>query len=309
MRSIINLLALCTALTALIAAPAGAAGRTPCERAASLAKKSCKLESQADKRLEEGKCLQSTTDAAAVRECLAEARGAAREEREECDDRHEARLEVCDALDEDVYDPDLDPADFVPTINNPFAPFAPGAHWVYEGMTDEGLERIEVDVLFGTRTILGIEATVVQDRAFLNGELIEDTVDWLAQDRDGNVWYLGEVAQNFEDDKLANLDGSWEAGADGAEAGLWMKGAPAVGDVYRQELLLREAEDIGEVLSLTEVVTVAAGSFSNCLQTGDYTPIEPGVLEHKFFAPGVGLVFELKPETGEQIELIEFTLP
>jgi hypothetical protein len=308
MRSIVYILALSTALMGLIAAPAAAGGRTACERTASLAKKSCKLESQADKRLEEGKCLQST-DAAAVRECLDEAKEAAGEERGECGDRHEARLEVCDALEEDVYDPDLVPADFVATITNPFAPFAPGAHWVYEGMTDEGLERIEVDVLFGTRTILGIEATVVQDRAFLNGELIEDTVDWLAQDMDGNVWYLGEVAQNFEDDKLANLDGSWEAGVDGAKAGLWMKGAPAVGDVYRQELLLREAEDIGEVLSLTEEVTVSAGSFSNCLQTGDYTPIEPDVLEHKFFAPGVGLVLEVVPETGEQIELIEFTLP
>ena len=308
MRSILTLLTLSTALAGLIAAPAVAGGKNPCKKTASLALSSCVLESQSDRRLEEGKCLQ-TTDSGAVNECLAEVREAAKEERGECRERREARLEVCDALDEGVYDPVLDPADFVPIITNPFAPFAPGSHWVYEGMTDEGLERVEVDVLWGTRTILGIEATVVQDRVFLDGELIEDTLDWVAQDADGNVWYLGEIAQNFEDGMLADLEGSWEAGVDGAKPGFWMKGDPAVGDIYRQEFLLREAEDIGEVLSLSEAVTVPAGSFTGCLQTKDYTPIEPEVFEHKFYAPGVGLVLEVNPETGEQLELIEFALP
>ena len=88
-----------------------------------------------------------------------------------------------------------------------------------------------------------------------------------------------------------------------------MKGSPAVGDVYRQELLLREAEDIGEVLSLSEEVSVPAGSFTDCLQTRDDTPIEPEVFEHKFYAPGVGAVLEVNPETGEKLELIEFVLP
>ena len=134
-------------------------------------------------------------------------------------------------------------------------------------------------------------------------------MDWLAQDVDGNVWYLGEVAQNFENGKFANLDGSWEAGVDGAKPGFWMKGDPAVGDVYRQELLLREAEDVGAVLSLSETVTVSAGSFAHCLQTRDATPLEPGVFGHNFYAPGVGLVLEVNPETGEQLELVEFSLP
>lgn len=308
MRSIVTFLTLGTALAGLVASPAVAGGRSACEQTARMARKSCKLETRADRRLEEGKCLQKT-DARTVAQCRAEVREAEREAREECSDRYEARLEVCDALGENVYDPVLESADFVPAIDNPFAPYAPGAHWVYEGMTEEGLERIEVDVLWGTRSIFGIEATEVQDRVFLNGELIEDTVDWLAQDVDGNVWYLGEVAQNFEGDKLANLDGSWETGFDGAKAGFWMKGAPTAGDVYRQEFQLREAEDIGEVLSLSEAVAVPAGSFTDCLQTKDYSPLEPDVVEHKFFAPGVGLVLEVNPETGEQIELIEFALP
>jgi hypothetical protein len=308
MRSIVYALTMSTALAGLIAMPAPAGGKTACKKTASLAKKSCKLESYAEKRLEEGKCLQSRYGDV-VSECLAEARDAAREELEECRARFPARLEVCGALEEDVYDPVLDPADFVETITNPFAPYAPGSHWAYEGMTEEGLERVEVDVLSDTRTILGIEATVVRDRVFLEGELVEDTVDWLAQDVGGNVWYLGEIAQNFEDGRLVDLDGSWETGEDGGKPGFWMKGYPEVGDVYRQEFLLREAEDIGEVLSLSEVVTVPVGTFTDCLQTRDSTPIEPDVFEHKFYAPGVGLLLEVNPETGEQLELVEFWLP
>jgi hypothetical protein len=308
MQSILFHLAVSAAAIALFAIPAGAGAKTACKQTAAMAVKSCRLESQSEKRLADGKCLQNT-DVAAVRDCQSEAKQAAKEEREDCADRHEARLGVCDDLDEDVYVPLLDPADFVPTITNPFAPFSPGRRWVYEGMTAEGLERIEIEVLAETRTILGIEATVVQDRAFLDGELIEDTVDWLAQDVDGNVWYLGEVAQNFEDGKLTDLEGSWEAGVDGAKPGFWMKGNPAVGDIYRQEFLLREAEDIAEVLSLSGSVTVPAGSFTNCLQTKEDSPIEPDVFEHKLFASGVGLVLETNPETGEQLELIEFTIP
>lgn len=308
MRSILLPTSACLAALALLATPPVADARTVCKQTASLAVKSCRLESQSDRRLEEGKCLQSD-DANAVRDCQSEAKQAAKEEREDCADRHEARLDVCDDLDEDVYDPVLDPADFVATITNPFAPFSPGRHWVYEGMTAEGFERVEVEVLSETRAILGIEATVVRDRAFLDGELIEDTVDWLAQDVDGNVWYLGEVAQNFEDGKLVDLEGSWEAGVDGAKPGFWMKGSPAVGDLYRQEFLLREAEDVAEVVSLSESVTVPAGSFSGCLQTRDYTPLEPDTFERKFYASGVGLLLEVNPETGERLELVEFTVP
>jgi hypothetical protein len=307
MRSSLFRLALCAAVSAALPVPAGAA-KSACERTASFAKKSCRLEADSDRNLEEGKCLQ-TEDSAAAKACRSEAKAAAKEERGECTDQNEARRDLCDALDEDVYSPVLDPADFVATIDNPYAPFAPGNEWVYEKDGQEGLERVEVEVLEETKTILGIEATVVQDREFQDGVLVEDTQDWLAQDMDGNVWYLGELSLSFEGGVLAGLGGSWEAGVDGAKPGLWMKGAPAVGDFYRQEFLLGEAEDAVEVLSLSEAVSVPEGDFTDCLQTRDFTPLEPDGAEHKFYAAGVGLVLELDLESGERLELIERTVP
>jgi hypothetical protein len=304
-----KLLVLVTAFLSLAAAPAAAA-KAACPRVAALVKKSCDLEVKSDSRLEEGKCL-NAGDRDAVKACQAEVKAAAREEKGDCADQLEARRDLCEALDEDVYDPVLDPADFVAAIDNPYAPFGVGRTWVYEKTTDEGVERVEIEVLDETKTILGIEATVVKDTVFLDGERVEDTRDWLAQDMDGNVWYLGELALNYEDGELADIEGSWEAGVDGAKPGLWMKADPMVGDVYRQELKLGEAEDAGEVLSLTAEVTLAEfpSPFSGCLQTADFTPVEPDALEHKLYAPGVGLVLELDPESGERLELIEYTVP
>jgi hypothetical protein len=282
--------------------------KNACEKTARLARGSCRSASSADLELETGKCVQSLQNGE-LRECKADALDAFREGNGECREQQEARIDLCRALDEGLYAPELDPADFVATIDNPFAPFGPGAHWVYEKEGEDGLERIEVDVLAETKTILGITATVVRDREFLDGELIEDTRDWLAQDSDGNVWYLGELSYEVEDGVIVSLSGSWEAGVDGAQPGLWMKADPQVGDVYRQELLLGEAEDYAEVLSLTDSQTVPAGSFTNCLRTRDASPLEPGNEENKVYAPGVGLVVEIDPESGERAELIEFDLP
>ena len=283
-------------------------GGSACLRTARLARGACKAESGAELGLETGKCLQSR-DRGEVRECRADALESFRETNGECREQHEARVDLCKALGENVYDPELDPADFVPTIDNPFAPFAPGARWVYEKETDEGLERIEVEVLDETKEILGITATVVRDREFLDGELIEDTRDWLAQDADGNVWYLGELSYELEDGVIVSLEGSWEAGVGGAKPGLWMKSDPQVGDVYRQEFLLGEAEDFAEVLSLNDTQTVPVGTFTGCLRTRDASPLEPDNEENKVYAPGVGLIVEIDPESGERAELVEYELP
>jgi hypothetical protein len=303
-----KLVVLAAAALGLLALPVAAGAKNPCGKTAGLAKKSCELEVKSDRSLEEGKCLQSA-DTAAAKACQAEAKAAAKEEKEECGDQLDARRDLCERLDEEVYAPVLDPADFVAVIDNPYAPFAVGRTWVYEKEGKEGLERVEIEVLDETRTILGIEARVVRDREFLDSELVEDTEDWLAQDADGNVWYLGELSLEYEDGQLVGVEGSWEAGVDGAKPGLWMKAEPMVGDVYRQEFLLGEAEDAAEVLSLSEPVEVPAGSFPNCLQTADFTPLEPDALEHKFYAPGIGLVLEVDVESGERLELIEFSEP
>ncbi|HUU85406.1 MAG TPA: hypothetical protein VM243_18050 [Phycisphaerae bacterium] len=198
--------------------------------------------------------------------------------------------------------PQVDPADFVAVVDNPFFPLTPGTMRVYEGEKPDGLERVEVLVTDDTREILGVTCTVVRDTVALDGETIEDTFDWYAQDRDGNVWYFGEDSRELEDGQVVSTEGSWEGGVDGAQPGIVMPADPQIGDVFQQETAPGVAEDRGEVVSLTESVTVPFGSFDDCLQTRDFTPLDPGVNEFKFFCPGVGEV--LTREEEADVELI-----
>ena len=139
-----------------------------------------------------------------------------------------------------------------------------------------------------------------------NGAAKEDTKDWYAQDVDGNVWYFGEISQTFEDGELAGIEGSWTAGVDGAKPGIVMKAAPAVGDVYRQEFSLGTAEDIAEILSLTGSTTVPGASCQgNCLVTKDFSPLDAGVFERKYYAPGIGSILEVNPKTGDRVKLVK----
>ncbi|HXV58310.1 MAG TPA: hypothetical protein VD704_10620 [Gaiellaceae bacterium] len=201
----------------------------------------------------------------------------------------------------------LDPADFLPAIDNPYWPMAAGSRWVYRGTDGEGGEqRVEVTVTSRAKTILGIRVTVVHDVVTEDGEIVEDTDDWFAQDRWGNVWYLGEATIEYDGGK-ASTAGSWEAGVDGAYPGVVMPGTPEVGMSYRQEHYAGEAEDEGEILGLHERVEVPFGSFEDVLMTRDTTPLEPDVVEHKFYARGVGPVLALAVSGGSgREELISF---
>jgi hypothetical protein len=197
------------------------------------------------------------------------------------------------------------PADFVDEITNPWLGYTVGKTFHYESETDEGLETITVEVLAETKTILGIEATIVHDWVELDGELIEDTYDWYAQDVWGNVWYLGEDSKEYEDGMVVSTEGSWEAGVDGAVAGIIMLADPKIGMQYYQEYYEDEAEDEARVLSLKKSVEVPAGQFDGCLETGEWTKLDPGAREFKFYAYGVGVVLELIPRGGrERVELI-----
>ena len=179
-------------------------------------------------------------------------------------------------------------------IDNPYLPLAPGSRWVYRETDPDGAEqRVEVTVTDRTKRILGIDATVVHDVVSEDGRLVEDTYDWYAQDADGNVWYLGEDTKEYEDGKVVSTKGSWEAGVDGAQAGIVMPAGPEVGATYRQEYYAGQAEDAAKILSLDERVEVPAGSFKGVLLTKDFTPLEPDVLEHKFYARGVGAVLAI----------------
>jgi len=210
---------------------------------------------------------------------------------------------VIDPGDGGDYTVSLDPADFVAKIDNPWFPLVPGSRWVYEG---DG-ERVEVVVTDETRQILGITATVVRDTVSMDGELVEDTFDWFAQDRAGNVWYLGEDSTEYENGEAVSTAGSWEAGVDGAMPGIVMPADPSVGDAYRQEFFAGEAEDMAEVLRTGEVATVAYGSYEGVMVTKEWTPLEPDVVEEKHYARGVGLVLEVKVAGGEgMVELVSF---
>ena len=206
------------------------------------------------------------------------------------------------------YNPIINPANFVDRIDNQYSPLIPGTTFIYQGVSDGEPEINTVYVTHNTKEILGVTCTVVKDRVRINGELAEETFDWHAQDKYGNVWYFGEDSKSYEDGQVVSTEGSWEAGINGAKPGIVMEGNPHVGDLYRQEYLKGVAEDMAEVLSLTESATVPYGSFTNCLETKEWSPLEPGVAEHKYYAPGVGLVSVVTVEGGtDHSELVNIT--
>ncbi len=250
----------------------------------------------------------STLDSDERDEALDEAKEEFKEAKALANEQFGARLDLAALLEEDgIYRHDVDPADFVAVIDNPLMPLFPGTTRTYVAETEEGTETIVVTVLAEKKEILGVMCTVVRDTVRLDGVLVEDTLDWFAQDVDGNVWYFGEIALNYEDGDITDVDGSWRSGVDGAQPGIVMPAAPVVGRAYRQEFLAGEAEDWAQVLALDASATVPFGSFAGCLQTLDATPMEPDAVEHKYYAPGIGVVLEVDPETNERVELVSVT--
>lgn len=204
---------------------------------------------------------------------------------------------------------DLDPADFTADVTDPWFPLKPGTRWTYRETTEDGeVVKVVVTATSVTREIAnGVTARVVRDTVTLDGEIIEDTLDWYAQDADGTVWYLGEDTAELENGKITTRKGSFEAGVDGALAGVIMPASPEVGMAYRQEYYEGEAEDNGEVLALGQQATVPAGTYDDLVKTADTTPLEPDVLEHKYYASGVGLVLTIDKEAGGREELLAIT--
>ena len=188
---------------------------------------------------------------------------------------------LIDPGDSGNYEPDVDPADFVAVVDNPYFPMLVGSRWVYEGEADGEAGRVEIVVTDESKTVMGIAATVVRDSVYVEDELVEDTFDWFAQDGDGNVWYLGEDSREIEDGEVVSTEGSWEAGVDGALPGIVMPAQPAVGDAYRQEYSVGAAEDMFEIIAVGGSFEVPTGSFEEVVTTRDWTPLEPEVIEEK----------------------------
>jgi len=205
---------------------------------------------------------------------------------------------------DNTYNPAIDPSQFVAAVDNPLFPLVAGTKLVYMG----GDEHIEVTVMSDRRTILGVSTVVVRDTGTVNGEVIEDTFDWYAQDRDGNVWYFGEDTKEYDHGKVISTEGTWEGGVDGAKPGILIPAAPVVGQPYRQEYAACNAEDMGQVLAINQTVTVPTGTYTGCLQTRDTTALEPDVEENKYYCPGVGLALSVDVANGgTREELIQKT--
>ena len=207
------------------------------------------------------------------------------------------------------YSVNLTPADFVDVVDNPYFPLPAGAKWVFEiREANKSPQTDTLEVQKEKRKVNGVQATVVRDTVSSGNQIVEDTYDWFVQDKYGNVWYVGEEVDNYIAGVLVNHSGSWEWGVDGAQPGIIMWADPAahMDEKYRQEYYLGKAEDMGQVLSVDESVTVPFGSFDKVVKTLDFSNIEPAQ-EQKFYAPGVGLIKEMDVNGNEEVVLTEFT--
>jgi hypothetical protein len=252
---------------------------------------------------------ENLSDASARKACKQQASADEEDALQACGDQRDARQAVCKQLGGAPYDPVIDPLNFVDTIDNPLFPLTPGTTFVYEGQTAAGFEHNEVYVTHNTKVILGVTCVEVQDTVKIDDILTEDTLDWYAQDKDGNVWYFGEASSDLVEGLVVSVEGSWTGGVEGAKPGIIMKAAPAVGDFYRQEFSLGTAEDMAEVIGLNESVNVPYGSFDHCLKTAETSPLEPDALENKFYCKDIGNVLTNDITAGETLPLVNIIPP
>jgi hypothetical protein len=195
----------------------------------------------------------------------------------------------------------FDPGDFVETITNPYFPLYPGEVFIYSGVTDEGPEVLQIYVSHQKKTILGVDCAVVNETVTVDGILVEVAINWYAQDKKGNVWYFGEDSKEYQDGVVSGTGGSWEAGINGAVQGIIMEAHPRIGDVYQQEVAPGVATDMAQVLSKTRSIKVPYGNFNDCLFTKEWSDLEPGVTEYKYYVRGVGFALGI---TGENQRLV-----
>lgn len=331
------------ALLGLVSTPALANGNgrhqnhpRACSKTASAAFLACQNEKKDDYWIGQGNCYNDTEGQA---ECFADAKDEYKEAKAECGDQLEARKDLCDELGEAPYDPEIDPEDFVTAFTesnkNPYFPLVPGTIWRYLTFDKDGnlLERDTVEVTEETKAIeypsdsgkiftCAVVHDVVEEYDEDTGEftITEDTLDWYAQKINGDVWYFGESSQTLEDGELVDIEGSWKAGVDFAKPGIIMYvdlSEEDIGKVYRQEFALGDAEDWARleiVNAATPVIVPYAAAncvegSSHCRQTVEGTPLEPDVVEYKYYKQDYGTVLEYNPDTGEQTALVDFITP
>jgi hypothetical protein len=198
---------------------------------------------------------------------------------------------------------------FVDGVDNRYFPLAQGSQWVYQGVEDGEPSRDVVTVTDKTIVIKGVRCTVVHDEVFESGHLEETTDDYYAQDKRGTVWYFGEDTKELDSHgNVVSTEGSWKAGVDGAREGIQMESHPRVGDAYQQEFYAGHAEDRAKILDLKAPVSVPFGTFKHTLRTKEWTRLEPGIVDNKYYAKGIGEVKELTVKgASDHQELVSFT--
>jgi hypothetical protein len=268
--------------------------------------RSCKAGAQSDYWLAIAKC-ENLADPAARKDCRKQAWAELKDALRTCKEQLAARQAVCDRLGGAPYDPVIVPTNFVTRIDNPYFPLTPGTTRIYMAQTARGVVSNVVATTHNTVVILGVTCVEVHDVVYTDGEVTEDTLDWFAQDKDGNVWYFGENTLEVTGGLVVSVEGSFMAGVDGARPGIIMKAHPAIGDYFRQEFVLEQGEDVEEVIGLNESVTVAYGSFNHCVKIQETTALEPDIIVHDFYAPGVGPVLSVDMPSNERLELVQIT--
>lgn len=291
-----------------------------CAQTSNLMNMACYAESKDDYFVGLAKCM-NEKEQPERRDCRADVRESYAETNEECDEQLEARHDVCAALGEKPYDPEFEPEDFEPdlanlTTPNPYFPMAVGNHW----LLSDGEETIDIEVLDEIKFVDDINCFVVRDTVSVDGDLVEDTNDWFAHALDGAIWYCGEETKDYEFfdgdvprlPELVSIDGAFKVERDGARAGVSFPAIPTVGDTYRQEFLLGEAEDVAEVVSTNysfgndpeldmNVPADLANLLCNddCVVVKEYSALEPGHFGFKFYARDIGFFLETSPEEDE----------
>jgi hypothetical protein len=203
------------------------------------------------------------------------------------------------------YHPTITPSNFRAVVDNPWLPLKPGSTYIYTGVKDGKPSRDAYVVTHETKTIDGVPTVVVSDELSLSGHLAEKTRDYYTQDRQGNVWYFGEDTEELDQNgKVTSREGSWHAGRDGAEPGIFMEANPGVGHGFRQEYYAGHAEDQYRVVNLASPVHVPYGTFRDALLTQETTRLEPDVVDHKYYVKGVGEVAELSVKGPQERALL-----
>ena len=187
------------------------------------------------------------------------------------------------------YRPVIDPANFTHVVSNPYYPLTPGTTMTYTERDNRYTRENKTTVTRETKTIMGVKCVVVRDNVTLAGAPTEETFNWYAQDKQGNVWCFGEATREFKTGGRINTAGSWEAGVKGAQPGIVMPAHPKVGDRYRQEYAVNDAEDIGQIAALNESTTVPFGTFNGCIVAREWSMLESGTSK-RWYAKGIGLV-------------------